>query len=151
MKKILSILSLLLIAVAAQAQYIKSINLWTDDGTNVTFNLSRSLVIRFDENNLIASDNQQQISISLDKVKINYSNYASAIDTPEASQGPSFENGTLVFRGLQASQTVRVYSLDGKLLMTAPANEEVVLPLSALPKGTSIIQAGQYSMKYHRK
>jgi len=156
MKKILTTLSLLLLTIAASAQYTKSIRLWADDGTDMTFNLSRSLVIRFDEKNLIASDENQTFTISLDKVKMEYSNSPAptGIEKTLAGQGASFENGSLVFQGLKENQPIRVYSFNGQLLRTVPAvsrNGKTVLPLSALPQGACIIQAGAYNIKYNRR
>lgn len=154
MKKLFFTLSLLLLSVVASAQYTKSIHLWADDSTDVMFALSRTMTIRFDDGQLIASDGKQSITISLDKVKMEYSTEdVTAIDAPQAQQGPSLEDGAIVFRGMKAGQQIRVYSLDGKLLMTVPVGndgKQVSIALSTLPKGICIIQAGKYSMKYRR-
>lgn len=154
MKKLFFTLSMLLLSVAASAQYTKSIRLWADDDTDVMFALSRALTLRFDNQELIASDGTQSLTISLDKVKIEYSTEdVTAIDAPQTQEGPSLENGAIVFRGMKAGQQVRVYSLDGKLLMKIPIEKDAGLArlvLSTLPKGISIIQAGKYNMKYRR-
>ena len=72
MKKLIFTLNLLLLAVAAQAQYTKSIRLTTDDGSEKVINLSRSLVIKFDDDHLIANDGQSTVSVLLDKVGFAY-------------------------------------------------------------------------------
>ena len=154
MKKLFFTLSMLLLSVAASAQYTKSIRLWADDDTDVMFALSRALTLRFDNQELIASDGTQSLTISLDKVKIEYSTEdVTAIDAPQTQEGPSLENGAIVFRGMKAGQQVHVYSLDGKLLTTIPVEKDArqaCVVLSNLPKGISIIQAGKYSLKYRR-
>ena len=152
MKKMLITLGLVLFWATAQAQYTKSILLTTDDGTTVTLNLSRSLVIRFDAENLIASDGEQTLTVTLDKVKMEYSTESSAtgIETPE--QPISYmKDGTIVFQRLRHGEPVRVYSTSGRLLMTLPYDKDgtsVSINLSSLPKGVCVIQAGKYSMKY---
>lgn len=155
MKKLFFTLSMLLLSVVASAQYTKSIRLWADDGTDMMFALSRALTIRFDNGQLIASDGTQSLTISLDKVKIEYSTEdVSGIDALQTQDGPSLEDGAIVFRGMKAGQQVRVYSIDGKLLTTIPIEKDAAgqarLVLSTLPKGISIIQAGKYNMKYRR-
>ena len=154
MKKLIFTLSMLLLSVVASAQYTKSIHLWAEDDTDVMFALSRALTIRFDNGQLTASDGTQSLTINLDKVKIEYSTEdVTSIDAPQLQQVPSLENGAIVFRGMKAGQQVRVYSIDGKLLMKIPIEKDAGLArlvLSTLPKGISIIQAGKYNMKYRR-
>lgn len=152
MKNLFFALSLLLLSATASAQYTKSIRLSADDGTDVLLNLSRSLNIKFDANNLIASDGGQTLTISLDKVKMEYStDVATGIADVQKEQDYTIGDGTITFQGLKAGQTVRVFSVDGKLLMTVPANSDggkTSIELSTLPKGISIIQAGKFSLKY---
>lgn len=138
----------------ASAQYVKSIRLSADDGTSVLFSLSRSLTIRFENENLTATDNEQTISISLDKVKFEYSTEegTSNIDASKNQTHYMTENA-IVFQRLPTGENVRVYSLDGKLLLALPNNgqeESIRLGFSTLPKGICIIQAGNYSLKYKR-
>ena len=155
MKKLFFALSLLLLSMTASAQYTKSIRLSADDGTDVLLSLSRSLNIRFDNTNLIASDNGQTITVSLDKVKIEYSTdkAPTGIADVQEDRGYTIGDGTITFQGLKAGQTVRVFSVDGKLMMTVPANNDggkTSIELSTLPKGVSIIHAGKYNLKYSR-
>lgn len=152
MKKLFLALALVLTSMAVQAQHTKSIRLTADDGTVVTLNLSRSLVIRFNAENLIASDGEQTLTVSIDKVKMEYSTESTAtgIDTP-TMPSHCLKDGTVVFQGLKPGEPVCVYSADGKLLATLPADESgsnVCVCLSAMPKGIYIIQAGKHSMKY---
>lgn len=154
MKKLFFTLSLMLLSMAASAQYTKSIHLTTDDGMDVLLNLSRSLTIRFDGNNLVAVDGEQTITASLEHVKIEYATDAATAGIDEVQeQGHTIKNGIVTFQGLKAGQLVRVFSVDGKLLMTVPATDnggKVSIPLSTLPAGVNIIQAGKYSLKYSR-
>ena len=154
MKKLFFALSLLLLSMTASAQYTKSIRLSADDGTDVLLSLSHSLNIKFDNTNLIASDGGQTITISLDKVKMEYStDVATGIADVQEDRGYTIGDGTITFQGLKAGQTVRVFSVDGKLMMTVPANNDggkTSIELSTLPKGVSIIQAGKYNLKYSR-
>ena len=118
----------------------------------MTLNLSRSLAIRFDSENLIASDGGQTLTVSLDKVKMEYSTESSTagIETPEQPIR-YMKDGTIVFHGLRHGEPVRVYATDGRLLMTLPCvgdGTSVSVALSSLPKGVCVIQAGKYSMKY---
>ena len=118
----------------------------------MTLNLSRSLAIRFDSENLIASDGGQTLTVSLDKVKMEYSTESSTagIETPEQPIR-YMKDGTIVFQGLRHGEPVRVYATDGRLLMTLPCvgdGTSVSVALSSLPKGVCVIQAGKYSMKY---
>lgn len=152
MKKLFIILGLVLICATAKAQYTKSILLTTDDGTTVTLNLSRSLAIRFDGENLIASNGGQTLTVSLDKVKMEYSTESNTNDIETPKQPIRYmKDGTIVFQGLRHGEPVRVYSIDGRLLMTLPYKKDgtsVSVTLSSLPKGVCVIQAGKYSMKY---
>ncbi len=150
MKKLLCSFMLMLLSLTASAQYVKSLHVWADDGTDVLFNLSPSLKITFDQDNLKITDGAQEFSISLDKVKLNFSTETNSIAAPQVAQKPVLQDGSLVFFGLQKQQ-VRIFSLDGKLLQTLSVNPhdgQVVLPLANLPKGACIIQAGAYTMKY---
>ena len=152
MKKLFLALALVLTSMAVQAQHTKSIRLTADDGTVVTLNLSRSLVIRFESDNLVASDGNQALTVSLDKVKMEYSteSTATSIEAP-AAPGQCLKDGTIVFQGLRHDEPIRVYSIDGRLLITLPYDKDgtsVSVTLSSLPKGVCVIQAGKYSMKH---
>lgn len=152
MKKLFFTLLLVLLSTTVQAQHTKSIRLTAEDGTTVTLNLSRSLAIHFDSENLIATDGEQTLSISLDKVKMEYSTEANAtgIETLEESI-PYLKDGTIAFQGLGNGEQVCVYAADGRLLTRLPLDKNsksINVSLSSLPKGTCIIRAGKHSMKY---
>lgn len=155
MKKLFFTLSLLLLSLTASAQYTRSIHLSADDGTDVLLNLSRSLTIKFDNANLIASDGEQTVAISLDKVKMTYSTEEVSTGIAELlEQDYTFGGDAITFQGLKKDQPIRVFSVDGKLLMTILISNEggkASIRLSTLPIGISIIQAGNHSLKYYRK
>ena len=155
MKKLIFTLSMLIMSIAASAQYTKSIHLTTDDGTDVRIALSRALMLTFKDGNLTADDGKQQVTISLEKVKIEYSTeeIVAGIVSPQLQQeDPILKDGFIVFQGLKAGQSVRVYTADGKLVTQLVVKDGCKkLDLSQLPKGVTIIQAGQHSLKYNRR
>lgn len=155
MKKIMFILSLMVCTMAAQAQYTKSLKLTKSDGSSVLINLSRSLVITFDNGQMKAADGDQQLSFALDGLKMEYSpeQAATAIESvPQQADKPVVENGTITFRNLAAGQQVRIYAADGRLLQTiATQDGNARVSLESLPKGISIVKAGSYSLKYQRR
>lgn len=152
MKKLFIIACLTLLTIGAQAQYAKSIRLTADDGTDVILNLSRSLVISFDNENLIASDGEQTLSVSLDKVKMEYSTENNSVGIKLTELPDHYvKDGTVVFQGLKAGETVRVFTIGGQQIQNLSPDgnsKSVSVILSTLPKGISIIQVGKYSMKY---
>lgn len=155
MKKIIFILSLMVCTMAAQAQYTKSLKIWKADGSSVLINLSRSLVITFDNGQMTAADGKQQLSFALDDLKMEYSTQqaATAIDAvSQKDDKPIVENGTITFRNLAEGQQVRVYAADGRLLQTiATQDGNARVFLESLPQGICIVKAGSYSLKYQHR
>lgn len=94
---------------------------------------------------------------TLQILKVYFSEAAlpSAINGVKASEESriNIEAGMIHFSGYQADEKVRVYSLSGQFILEAsvPANGELTLSVSSLPKGVSIIKTNNQSIKITRQ
>lgn len=155
MKKIFFIMSLMLLTVATKATRVQAIHLHAGDGSEMTLTLSQTLVITFDENRLIATDDGEEVSIPLDGLNWNFEDVNTAIQQPRSnSQQPRMDGNTLLFQNLPRGTNVIVSTLDGKLLSEQKVTTEgqsMSVNMADMPRGIYIVRAGKYSMKFIKK
>ena len=74
-------------------------------------------------------------------------------DVSFSEESIKVEGGFVRFRGFEANDAVDVYSISGMLTTNYHVNSDgsLVIPISSLPKGVSIIKANKQSIKITRR
>ena len=109
----------------------------------------------------------QTVELTADGVSLNYTpseiakvtmgevdDVSSGIKEQESSSGEiSVNSGFVRFSGFQPNESVRVYSMDGIIRATyhTLSDGSLVVPLSNLPSGISIIKVNKESIKITRR
>ena len=152
MKKIFIMMSILLLTLTATAKRVQYLCLTASDGTEAKLALSESLIISFDNGNMIATDGTQTVQFDVNTLNISYEDGdPSAINevTDDKNDKPRFQKNTISFDNLPSGTPVQVYSADGRLQSVVKANGGITtIHLEQLKKGTNLIKAGKYSIKY---
>ena len=126
-------------------------------GTKVEYRLSNNPKFVFDG---------QTITLTADGVKVEYTpselakvttgevENATGIEELRSQQGDiKVEAGFVRLNGFGAGEAVRVYSVGGNLVAThyVESDGSLVIPISSLPSGISIIKTNQQTIKITRK
>ena len=72
MKKIFIMMSILLLTLTATAKRVQYLCLTASDGTEAKLALSESLIISFDNGNMIATDGTQTVQFDVNTLNISY-------------------------------------------------------------------------------
>ena len=123
---------------AQAAQYL----VLTQAGGEVgRFALADTPVITFADDNLVVTCGEATLTVSLEGLKSSFEDVSTAITAP------SFTHST--FEGLKASDTVNIYTLDGKKIGTVQAddNGQAGVDLSPYGRGIYILRTPRMSIK----
>lgn len=74
-------------------------------------------------------------------------------DVSFSEESIKVEGGFVRFRGFEANDAVDIYSFSGMLIANDHVNSDgsLIIPISSLPKGVSIIKANKQSIKITRR
>ena len=158
MKKIL-FFALALMAGAAWAQEeqapVQKLNVHMMDGSQLQFLLTDEPVTTFEPGKLIIqTSGDAPIMYLLENVrKYTYEGLPEGIDAPIVAPGTIMVRqgkDMVAIDGLPDKADVAIYAADGKLLISRQAigGLTTVLPMTALPAGNYIINAGGASFKF---
>ena len=117
-------------------------------GTKVEYRLSNNPKFVFDG---------QTITLTADGVKVEYTpSELAKVTTGEVENATGIEELRSQFvrlNGFGAGEAVRVYSVGGNLVAThyVESDGSLVIPISSLPSGISIIKTNQQTIKITRK
>lgn len=155
MRKILLMPLVLMIALVAQAG-VTHLRVEMLTGGELSSSLAQIGKIVLGENDVLLYDKSGvQIGrtpfAQLDKI-VFYDDFTSALSDVEESSLQVFYDAThesIFVRGMEGSQTVRVYSTSGQLLQSTNAtNGEATIHISGLQNGAYLLQAGAQVVKF---
>lgn len=144
------------LAVSSLVHAINAVTFETADGQKISFAISESPIITLDNTDLVVSASGTSIRIPLLSIKkytfseIESEKIATDIDAPSAKKlNAEQSDGTITISGIDGEAPVRIYSTDGRLLLSTNANASgtLTLPLGNLPQGMVIVQTRQTSIK----
>lgn len=155
MRKVLLLPFMLLMALVAHAE-VTSLRLEMLTGGELTSSLAQIGKIVMGEDDIVLYDKSGapigSTPFSQFEKIVFYDDGSQAIDDVSA---PSLQilydamQGSILVRGIDGQQVVRVYSTSGQLLQSAPAaNGEAVLPVGGLQNGAYLLQAGAQVVKF---
>ena len=154
MRKILLLSFVLMMAWIAQAE-VTGLRVEMLSGGELTSSLAQIGKIVLGEDNVVLYDKSgaQIGSTPFSQFgKIVFYDDAMAISNVETSSLQVFYDATqqsLIVRGLEGQQTVRVYSTNGQLLQSNNAtNGEAILHVGRLQNGAYLLQAGAQVVKF---
>ncbi len=154
-KKILMRLMVMLMlgcfASILHAQEIKTLVLWHTDGTTTDVELYTQPNVQFrDEQVIITSPVLNLQYPQQDIARFTYKGTGTGIDAQIAPSGYSQKDGQLVFRGLNPTDKVEVYSTNGNLVSTKifRTGNSITLSLSALPSGVYLLKVNGKTSKF---
>lgn len=163
MKKLLSLLCVLLLSAGAQAATVRCqadpqrLVVWLTDGSKVYHDLADEPTTTFADGSLLLTTAKTSISYPLDKVlRYTYEGVYSSLSAPTLQPGEVFfsqEADGMTFAGLPAGTLIQLFSPDGKLLgqQTAAEGQKVEVSAKGMPAGTYIVKAGDATYKFLKK
>lgn len=155
LKKILLLFQLLVISglhVSAQEK-VPGIIIELVSGKKVEYRLSEAPKLAFDGKTITLTTDYVKVEYTpseIAKVKTGIVSVSSGIDELKATQGTiKLDSGFIRLTGFAKGDAVRIYTLDGVLTTSYHISEEgsLVIPISSLPSGISIIKANQQTIK----
>lgn len=155
MKKLFLLLSIFLISAVAYAQKEKALSLSMHDGTSVSFFLKNKPLVTFDGDymEIVAETSQVKVKRSdVAEIKFLDEEDNTGIDETTVSETIGIGNEYVFVGDLQVGCSVRVLSVDGRLVIDEAADENgsVTISLSALPAGIYILNYNNTTIKFIR-
>lgn len=128
------------------------------DGTTSNYLLSSDPQIRYDSQNVTLTSDDADLVLPAAEVSRIYLSQApsdlSSVNKIEADV-PQFRvtSSAISVTGVAPGVPVAVYAIDGRQLSraTASADGSLTIPLSSLPQGVLVVNAGKHSFKLIRK
>ena len=159
-RKLLTIILLLVVAIAMQAQNTDNTQrlvVWQKSGEKVYFDLAEEPETTFEGTQLVIKTTKTTVYYQLENVlRYTYEGKMTAIDAPKLRPGEIiFRQGSdqMAFDGLANDTRIDVYTLDGKLLKTLKAHggQQTVVSLAGRPAGTYIVKVGDAPYKFLKR
>ncbi len=152
MKKILSLLLLLVFAVSGKADNATAIKLLLEDGSSQVFQLDDNPKAFFQGEALVIASKKQEIRVSLDKGAVAQVMYVSASDgIREMSDGHQsvfrVSDDGLNASGLKPGSMVYVYDISGAVVAKAIAGKDGSLTVPLSGKGVFVVKTAVSSIK----
>ena len=156
MKRLLKT-GLLLIAMfavgrlSAQSEVIATVMM--NDGTTQDYYLDENCQIKFGSEDylwIIRPDSKETIQIALDDIrKITFNDILGTQETnqPNISIFPNPTENQFVINGLTDATTVRIYSIDGRLVQQGQAEDGQRIDISNLNAGLYLVNIGSQNLK----
>lgn len=122
-------------------------------GKTVEYRLSDSPKLTYDGKTIILKAKGMKVEYvpsEIAKVKTGIVSVSSGIDVLKATQGTiKLDAGLIRLTGFAKGEKVRIYSSDGVLATSYHISEvgSLVIPISSLPSGISIIKVNQQNIK----
>lgn len=149
---LLQLLALFNLQICAQGK-VPGIIVELTSGMKVEYKLSDMPKLIFDGNTIILATDDVKVEYmpsEIAKVKTGIVSVSSGIEELKATRGTiRLEAGYIRLTGFAKAETVRIFNLDGALISTCHTSEEgsLIIPISSLPSGISIIKANQQTIK----
>ena len=155
MKKILVLLSCILLSALSFAQQPNALILKLTDGSTNTFILSEKPVVTLPDNNIVISGtaNTMYARSDVEKFFFEYVDPTGVEKVKENDVTFKYQDGEHVrLSGLKSGTIVSVSSLDGKNLSTQKSDTSgnITVSLKNLPKGVYIISYDKRSVKVRK-
>lgn len=152
MKKFYFYLTFLTLAILMPLQMFGQIpGVSVSDGNDkVFFSFDEKPEVTFSDTNIIISTSDKEISFPItSSVSFEFVDAAGINDSMAPEIGFSFTSNEIKITGLNPGETVCIYSLDGRNLLTAPADAsgEWAIASDTLPKQPLIIKTTQKAYK----
>ena len=151
MKKLLTILLLLITVIAVRAANITNLVIKHTAGNETIFSLDSNPVITFDGDYMDVTNDFTRFSIPFADIDHYY--VSNTTDAKDLLSKPQLSNGQVTIKDLPRGTKAYVCSLDGKVIKTFDADSmgTVVFNLRDLTKGTYIISAANTRIKVANK
>ena len=136
-------------ALAVRAQNVEFLNI-TAKGETVSFALADHPVMTYEADKLHFKTADRTLTVDVaDITGYGFSSTASAIATAQRQDRIEMHAGHLFFSGLKAADNVRVYAVDGKVMMQAkPADDgRAEVDMSLLPTGVYVVRTNNHAIK----
>ena len=155
MKKLFLLLFVFLISGMAYAQKDRVLSLSMYDGTSVTFFLKDKPRVTFEGDyvEVVAETSQSKIKRSdVAEIKFLYEEDNAGIDETKVNETVGIGNEYVFVGNLQTGCSVKVLSVDGRLVIDEAADENgsVTISLSALSAGIYILNYNNTTIKFIR-
>ncbi len=151
MKRFYSALMLFIaIGLCSWAQTYKSVAVNLTDGSKTEVNLTDDLTAMFDEENLVITGGDQDISVPRSQIQsFTFSEHGkSGVDNVGVDAStPTLVDGSMVFSALPEGSVVAVFAPNGTLLNKVTVSGSYTLDLSALPSGTVLVNVNGVAYK----
>ncbi len=151
MKRIYSALALFAAAgLCLSAQSYKSVAVNLADGSKTEVNLSDDLSAAFDDENLVITGGDQNISVLRSSIKsftFSEKAYSGIEQVDGGASAPVLVGDSMVFSGLPDGSVVAVYPANGALVSQAAVKGAYTLDLSTLPAGTVLVNVNGVAYK----
>lgn len=153
---LLQLLALSYLQICAQDK-VPGIIVELTSGMKVEYRLSDAPKLAFDGKTITLTTDYAKVEYTpseIAKVKMGSVSVSSAIDELKATQGTiKLDAGFIRLTGFVKGEVVRIYTLDGVLTASYHISGEgsLVIPISSLPSGISIIKANQQTIKISKQ
>lgn len=161
MKNILFAFILFCLSASVSAQEKSVLSVLMNDGTNVCFYLSEQPVVTFVEDAVkIVSDTEEAL---IERALVNRFEFLAEMPTgiedveelEEKSARESFElaGNVIITSGLSAGCVVKLYSINGQVLLSAVAGEDgkATLLLDSFSQGIYIVNYNETTIKFIKR
>lgn len=149
MKIIYSIAGMALCALSmSAADNYRSVAISLNDGSKVEIHLTDELSASFNEENLVVTGIDADVTVPKAKIKSFSFSTVSALEAVETGENaPRVEGGELVFDALPANSTVAVYNAAGQLVSSAKVAGKYSVSLAGIPKGVALVNVNGLTYK----
>lgn len=140
--------------MAQDSMPVQKLNVWKMDGSMISFLLTDEPVTTFENGNLVITTNQGVFSYPLAQMKkYTHEGLPEGIETPSVAPGDILvrqNDEQMLIEGIPDNQLVKVYSADGKLILSkhAVGGQSTLLSLIGQPQGAYIVNIGKTSFKF---
>lgn len=152
----LALVVMMVLPISIQAQESKEtmlcMVLTQKDGTVSQFALRDAPVVTYEGSNIVVSCGEQQFSADMagiTDIKFEETETDAIAPLQGAEPQVSFSFGKASFSGMKGGSVVRVYTIDGKAIMSAPADSDgnAHIDLGTLSRGIYIVRTPSQSYK----
>lgn len=153
MKRKLSLCACVAVAMwwnSAAAAY-QTLIVHLSDGSDVNVSLADDFKTTFTSDAMLISSAGTDVDVPRDNIVSFKFDKTGGITSAEGGDAVEFSDGKIVFRALPDGSSVRVYSVNGTLVMSENVSGEWTLSLSDLPSGVNIVAVNGVSYKVNVK
>lgn len=149
--KTLSAAIMFLVAENAWAGYTH-VNITMTDGTKQEIVLSETLTHTFTTTHMVVSDGNE-VTVEIPRKQIKLINFTSTGSTGIVDKFTNNEtsveygHGYIFFSNLPSNTNIKVYSINGQLLLSKIVNKYYTLNFNTVPKGINIVNINGVSYK----